>query len=835
MPSGDSGCRSPLAAFTGAPRRLQQRPMPPARFTVRHSRRSLPTFATLLSASPFLAIAQTWNNPGTGDWFTGSNWSSGLVPDGNGTATIDEGTAVISGQNASASSIIFGQAVSGSGASLTVNDGGVLTSSSAQLGYTAGTQATATITGTGSQWNASGSVYIGRQGTGRLDISQGATVSFTDSTSAAWETGGTGIITVSDAGTTWNTQGLSLGYRGTATLSVTDNATLANTSGAQLGVVAGSSGTVDLNRGARWTNTGELTLGLFGNGVIHLDGGSELTAAASTLGADTVATGSVTLEGGSSWTNSAELILGMSGTGHLNIYEGSTVTNTDAVIGYYASSHGVVEIGGENSQWINTDSLYVGVAGYALLKIYDLGRVTVGGDSIIRLGQSGEIQIGGGGTAGALDAATVTATAGGKITFKHTETAYAFSPNIKGTVSIAQIGSGRTILSGANTFSGSTTISGGTLAAGAVNVLSANSAIFINKGTLDLAGYNQTVGDLDSYNFGTGENDSGTVLLGGATLTNLNRVTNNWAGALTGNGTLVKKGSATMNWYGANTFTGFLQIDAGTLSARTENTLSANAVVHVASSATLALESSQTIAGLSGSGGVSIGSSKLTIAQATDTTFSGTITGRGEMVKTGNGTLTFSGSKTGNGATSVNSGKLFVNGSLGNTAVTVKLAATLGGSGSIGGLTTVQSGGHLAAGASLGTLTFTGGLTLNTGAFLDFELGTSSDKIRVSGGTLTGPGSGTLTVNLFDSGGFTAGTYTLIDATGATLTSIGATNFELGTVIAGYNFSFSQSGKLLQLTATAIPEPAAFAALAGAFTLGLGLIRHHRRRRAVHA
>jgi fibronectin-binding autotransporter adhesin len=208
-----------------------------------------------------------------------------------------------------------------------------------------------------------------------------------------------------------------------------------------------------------------------------------------------------------------------------------------------------------------------------------------------------------------------------------------------------------------------------------------------------------------------------------------------------------------------------------------------------------------------------------------------TTSGATSLIKSGAGTWVLSGINTYTGATSVNAGSLFVNGSLGNTAVTVKLDATLGGTGSIGGPTTIQSGGHLAPGAPTGTITFKGGLNLNSGAILDFELGSSSGKIVIfTGTTLTGPGAGKLTVNLFDAdSNFTAGTYTLIDATGATLTSIGATNFQLGTVIAGYDFSFTQTGNLIELTATAVPEPAACAALAGALALALAFIRRRAR------
>src|SRR5690606_7742699 len=96
---------------------------------------------------------------------------------------------------------------------------------------------------------------------------------------------------------------------------------------------------------------------------------------------------------------------------------------------------------------------------------------------------------------------------------------------------------------------------------------------------------------------------------------------------------------------------------------------------------------------------------------------------------------------------------------------TLGSSQTLGGGGSIAGLTTIGSGAALAPGSSPGTLTFTNGLTLDAGAILNFELGTVSDLIAVTGGTLTGPSAGTVTLNLSDSGGFAAGTYTLFDYT----------------------------------------------------------------------
>ncbi|WP_035612108.1 autotransporter-associated beta strand repeat-containing protein [Haloferula sp. BvORR071] len=216
--------------------------------------------------------------------------------------------------------------------------------------------------------------------------------------------------------------------------------------------------------------------------------------------------------------------------------------------------------------------------------------------------------------------------------------------------------------------------------------------------------------------------------------------------------------------------------------------------------------SALSIGSLKGSGTLQTGSSKVTLgALGLDDVFSGTTDGTGSLEKTGSGTLTLSGANIYSGGTTVSSGKLLASNSSGSAfgsgAVTVSSGATLGGSGSIGGATTLQGGAHLAPGSPTGTLSFTNGLTLAGGSVLDLQLGSpATDLIRVSAGALTGPASGKITVNLSDAGGFTAGTYTLIDASGATMSNLTADSFILGTTLPGYNYAFTIAGPLVQLS-----------------------------------
>jgi fibronectin-binding autotransporter adhesin len=73
------------------------------------------------------------------------------------------------------------------------------------------------------------------------------------------------------------------------------------------------------------------------------------------------------------------------------------------------------------------------------------------------------------------------------------------------------------------------------------------------------------------------------------------------------------------------------------------------------------------------------------------------------------------------GATTINAGRLMVNGAI-TSDTTVNSGSTLGGNGSITGNVTVNSGGTLAGGSSIGTLSITDDYTQAVGSFMEAEI-----------------------------------------------------------------------------------------------------------------
>ncbi|HAF1572126.1 TPA: autotransporter outer membrane beta-barrel domain-containing protein [Salmonella enterica] len=342
--------------------------------------------------------------------------------------------------------------------------------------------------------------------------------------------------------------------------------------------------------------------------------------------------------------------------------------------------------------------------------------------------------------------------------------------------SLIKQGAGTLILNAENTYTGGTTISGGTLVATNVDALGSgdvtdDATLELNTGgTFDnaISGSGQVVksGDgaltlsgANSYSGGTLISD-GTLVASNVDALGSGDVTNNatlelntggtFDNAISGSGQVVKSGDKTLTLSGVNTYTGGTLISGGTLVASNVEALGTG---DVANNATLALN--------------------------TGGDFDNAISGSGKVEKSGDGALTLSGSNTYTGGTTISGGTLVASNveALGTGDVTdnATLALNTGGDfiNNIGGTGRVEksgdetltlSGSNTYTGGTLisgGTLVATNVEALGTGDVTDnavLELNTGGDFINNIGGTGRVEKSGDDTLTLSGSNSYTGGT-----------------------------------------------------------------------------
>ncbi|EBL8124205.1 AIDA autotransporter-like protein ShdA, partial [Salmonella enterica] len=230
-----------------------------------------------------------------------------------------------------------------------------------------------------------------------------------------------------------------------------------------------------------------------------------------------------------------------------------------------------------------------------------------------------------------------------------------FTNNIGGTGRVEKSGDKTLTLSGSNTYTGGTLISGGTLVANDVNALGTgdvtdNATLALNTGgdfinNIGGTGRVEKSGDdvltlsgANSYSGGTLISDgtlvaSNVEALGTGDVTDDATLELNTGGtfdnAIGGSGNVVKSGADTLTLSGSNSYTGGTTISGGTLVASTVEALGTGDVTN---NATLELN--------------------------TGGDFINNIGGTGRVEKSGDDTLTLSGSNTYTGGTLINGGTL---------------------------------------------------------------------------------------------------------------------------------------------------------------------------------
>jgi autotransporter-associated beta strand protein len=544
----------------------------------------------------------------------------------------------------------------------------------------------------------------------------------------------TSSISVTGAGSTLNTGDVT--QNGTATFTV-------NAGTATTGTLT-QNGTATFTVNAGTATTGALTQNGTGATSFSVDGGSTANVA-SINSTDTSAILSVGTTGTiNDQTTSADtyagLLTGTGGTFNLNgAGPGNlTLTNTGNATAF---TSGNVNIDANNTLTGGTkDAGSLPTANYTVN-----GTLNANGDSFTATGLSGAgaITLGAGTmtlnetTGGPFThSGTIAGTTGSSIVSASTNNqTQTLSGVISGATSIAANG-GVLTLTGNNTYTGGTMLNtGGTVAiqeddSTVSNLGASSSALTFNGGTLQINGtmptglnparsvtFTANGGDIDAH-------DSGEVFTVSQNITGGGPLNINPNGGL---GTAVLTGAA--NSYGATNITsGTLKIGNGT----TSGTLGTGAITDngslVIDPATGATQTISNVISTTGSGTMEIGGTNTTVVltgantpatapgvvttidsgntlkgaaanlpgnvvangtldftQATDATYSNTITGAttGAVIKDGAGTLTFSGTNNYAGATTVNASRLDINGL--TTSRTITVAAKVSGSTKITG------------------------------------------------------------------------------------------------------------------------------------------------------
>ncbi|WP_377847649.1 autotransporter outer membrane beta-barrel domain-containing protein [Bosea sp. UC22_33] len=288
---------------------------------------------------------------GTGqlDITTGGTVTNDLGTIGN--AAAGNGTVTVSGIDGSGNAstwtnngdLVVGQSGTGS---LTILDGGKVSSLSGYIAGGSGSQGTVTVSGvnsngTASTWTNAGDLFVGYDGAGVLNIIAGGRVS-----NSTGSISGGGNALVSGLGSSWQNSGrLTVGLYGAGTLRIEDGATVSSADG-----IVGSSGQggVVLNGvGTTWTNTGQFTVGSFDVGTLRIEAGAIVISNQGYIGANN--TGTVTVTGvGSKWLMAPfDLTIGNFGTGSLTVENGGLVRAESGVrIGESAGASGTLLLQG---------------------------------------------------------------------------------------------------------------------------------------------------------------------------------------------------------------------------------------------------------------------------------------------------------------------------------------------------------------------------------------------------------------------------------------------------------------------------------------------------------
>jgi T5SS/PEP-CTERM-associated repeat protein len=164
-----------------------------------------------------------------------------------------------------------------------------------------------------------------------------------------------------------------------------------------VGYGSGKTGTIAVDGAGSAFNASTLYMGYSGTGTMNITNGGAVTGSIS-MGYNAGATGTITVDGAGSTLNAYSSTIGRNGSGIVTITNGGKYISRTPdwdYLGYNPGGSGTVTVDGIGSSWSSNGTLYVGNGGTGTLNIFNgstlsnAGNVLVGGAGTINFGANG--------------------------------------------------------------------------------------------------------------------------------------------------------------------------------------------------------------------------------------------------------------------------------------------------------------------------------------------------------------------------------------------------------------------------------------------------------------